>query len=240
MSEEPTGSLTGRRIVVTRAAGQAGGTEALVRAAGAIPIAVPLIEIVDEADGLATLQRTDLGAFDWVVVTSPNGADRLAPLLTSGSPRVAAVGTATAAALPRCDLLPGDQSAAGLVAEFPAGPGAVLVVQAVDAAPTMVAGLVAKGWTVSAISPYRSRAVTPPGELVTAALAADAVLFASGSAARAWAAAFGPSTPPVVVAIGEQTAAACEATGLKVTLVAADHSVYGMLVTLDRYYAANN
>jgi uroporphyrinogen-III synthase len=240
MNQSPIRSLTGRRIVITRAAHQSTDSEALIRDAGAIPVVVPLIEIVDEPDGLTALQRTAIDKFDWVVVTSPNGASRLAPALPSTPLRIAAVGAATAAALPRCDLVPHEQSAAGLVAAFPSGPGSVLVVQAVDAAPTMVSGLIAKGWTVTALSPYRSRAVTPSPEVVSAALAADAVLFASGSAGRAWAAAFGARTPPVVVAIGEQTAAACAAAGLKVSVVAADHSVYGMLVTLGRYYSAEN
>jgi uroporphyrinogen-III synthase len=66
------------------------------------------------------------------------------------------------------------------------------------------------------------------------------VLFASGSAARAWAAAFGQRTPPVVVAIGEQTAAAAELAGLKISAISADHSVYGMLVTLSRYFSESN
>jgi len=61
------------------------------------------------------------------------------------------------------------------------------------------------------------------------------VLFASGSAARAWAEIFGSRPPALSVAIGAQTAAAAEQAGLKITIVSADHSMYGMLVALDRY-----
>jgi len=79
--------------------------------------------------------------------------------------------------------------------------------------------------------------VVPPAGVQLAALAADAVLFASGSAARAWAAVFGDAAPPVSVAIGPNTAAAAAAAGLKISLVAADHSLSGMVAALERYLA---
>ena len=66
------------------------------------------------------------------------------------------------------------------------------------------------------------------------------MLFASGSAARAWAEIFGRRAPPITVAIGEQTAAAAERAGLKITVVSADHSIYGMLVALDIYLRDGN
>ena len=235
-------SLAGRSVVITRAAAQADATAELVRSFDAIPIVVPLIEIVDEPAGMAELSALDLGGIDWIVVTSPNGAQRVAPLLhpSSSSPRLAAVGSTTAATLPRCDLVADTQSALGLLQVFPTGPGSVVVVQAVDAEPTMVEGLVERGWRVVAISPYRTVQATPTPEQKDAALAADAVLFASGSAARAWVATFGPRTPPVVVAIGGQTAAAAERAGLKISAISADQSLYGMLVTLSRYYSESN
>jgi uroporphyrinogen-III synthase len=69
---------------------------------------------------------------------------------------------------------------------------------------------------------------------------ADAVLFASGSAARGWAEIFGSRAPSISVAIGTRTAAAAEQVGLKITIVSADHSMYGMLVALDRYLSDCN
>ena len=87
---------------------------------------------------------------------------------------------------------------------------------------------------MTAVAPYRSVPRRPgAGEQLTA-LAADAVLFASGSAARAWAAVFGTSTPPVVVAMGPQTAAAVTAAGLEVTDVATDHSLAGLVAAAER------
>ncbi|MEP7202527.1 MAG: uroporphyrinogen-III synthase [Ilumatobacteraceae bacterium] len=208
----------------------------------AIPIVVPLIDIVDEPHGMTALAEVDLADIDWLVVTSPNGARRVAPLLqpTATVPKIAAVGATTAAGLRRTDLVAETQSARGLLKVFPAGPGRVLVVQAADAAPTMVDGLIELEWSVTAISPYRAVAIVPSAEQQRAALAADAVLFASGSAACAWVEVFGTQAPPVAIAIGHQTAAVAEAAGLKIAAVSADHTVYGMLATLRRYLSDAN
>ena len=235
-------SLAGRTIVVTRAADQAADTAELLTASGAIPLIVPLIEIVDEPAGLSMLAGLDLAGTDWIVVTSPNGARRVAPFIDpeTTSPKVAAVGSATSEVLPRCDLVADTQSAAGLLEVFPVGPGRVVVVQAAAAEPTLVEGLRQRAWDVVAVSPYRTRSVAPSEHLRAAALAADAVLFASGSAARAWVEVFGTRAPPVVVAIGEQTSAAATAAGLKVSVVSADHSIDGMLSALSRYFSDAN
>jgi uroporphyrinogen-III synthase len=230
-------SLTGRSIVITRSSEQSVESADLVRTFGAIPLVVPLIAIVDEPTGMDALRSLDVSTLDWIVATSPNGAHRVSPLVApeGATPKLAAVGETTAAALPRCDLVATTQSAVGLLEIFPPGPGRVTVVQAVDAAPTMVAGLRELGWDVVAISPYRTVSAVPSDEQRLAALGADAVLLASGSAARAWVEVFGQHAPPVVVAIGEQTAATAERVGLKISTISADHSVYGMLVCLGRY-----
>lgn len=235
-------ALAGRTVVITRAAEQAAEMCELVASFEAVPVVVSLIDVIDEANGMAELRSLDLRRIDWVVVTSPNGARRAASsiLRDAGSPLVAAVGAATASALPRCELVADNQSAVGLLDVFPRGPGRVVVVQAVDAEPTLSQGLVELGWDVVSIRPYRTVHTQPSAEEQLAALAADAVLFASGSAARAWVEVFGRRTPPVVVAIGDQTAAAAERAGLKISAISADHSMYGMLVALSRYFADRN
>ena len=235
-------ALAGRTVVITRAADQSAATTELVASFEATPLVIPMIEIVDEPRGMAELSALDLAGFDWLVVTSPNGAQRVAPLLraASSAPKLAAVGATTAAALPRCDLVADTQSARGLLDVFPRGPGRVAVVQAVDAASTLVDGLVGWHWEFVAVRPYRAVPTTPSTQDQLAALAADAVLFASGSAARAWVQVFGKRTPPVTIAIGEQTAAAAERAGLKISATSADHSIYGMLVVLSRYLSDGN
>ena len=241
MSELAERPLHGRRVVVTRSAEQSDALAALLEVRGAIPVVVPLIDIVDEPAGVAALTAIDPNDHDWLVVTSPNGAAAYRRAHAGSPGRVAAVGSTTAAALRAAgigvDLVPVVQSAEGLADEFPAGEGRVLVIQAVDADPLLAAALTERGWTVTAISPYRSRPAVPPAGVQLAALAADAVLFASGSAARAWVAVFGDAAPPVAIAIGPKTADAAAAVGLKISLVAADHSLSGMVAALERFLA---
>ena len=229
-------ALHGRRVVVTRSSAQAGSLAGLLRDAGAEPVVVPLVEQVAEPEAAARLAALDPTSFDWLVVTSPNGANAYVAAQQRAPADVAAVGATTASALLAggvvATLVPARQSAAGLLAEFPAGPGSVLLVQAVDAEPTMAAGLAAAGWDVTAIAPYRTVPALPSAGLQLAALSADAVLFASGSAVSAWVQVFGTSTPPIVVAIGPQTAAAARGFDLKISLVATDHSLQGLVDAL--------
>ena len=232
---DPT-PLAHRRVVVVRADDGTSRLADQLTAAGAEVVVVPLVELVDVADPASIAAA--IGALvdgDWVVVSSPRGAVRVAPALAAAAQvRVAAVGAATAAELPRVDLVPTRQSAAGLVAEFPpcTGPGRALVVQAVGGAPTLVDGLGALGWHVERLDTHESRPRPLAAREQLEVLRADAVVLTSGSQARAWAAALGAATPPVVVVIGPQTAADTEATGLPVTAVATDHSVDGLIGTL--------
>jgi len=249
---EMTGApLAGRRVVITRAADQAAELVDVLRALGAEPIVVPLIQIVEPADGGSALDQAldRLGEYEWLVVTSPNGARRVgAALAGRGSvrPRIAAVGAATAAALTAslAGALPGSptgvdltsrrQIAEGLVDAFPTGDGTgrVLLAQAEAARPIMAVGLRAKGWQVETVVAYRTLPARPSADDLIQVMAADAVLFASGSAVRSWMLVFGPSTPPVVIAIGPETASIAANFGFKVGAVAADHSVGGMVTSL--------
>lgn len=236
-------ALAGRRVVVTRAAEQAGDLVALLERVGATAVVVPLVQIVRESAAVDALAALNPAEFDWLVVTSPNGARAYLAMHSSAPLNVAAVGATTAAALGagglNVTLVPGDQSADGLLAVFPSGNGRVLLVQAVDAQPTMAAGLRRSGWNVTGISPYRSAPAHLTAGQQLAAMSADAVLFTSGSAARAWVGVFGQTTPPIVVAIGPQTALAVEQAGLKVSLVAADHSLPGLVAALGSHLAGN-
>lgn len=243
-----SGPLAGRRIVVTRAADQAEPLAARLRALGAEPVLMPLIEIVaptDEGAGLAdALAR--LSSYNWLVVTSPNGAERVreavaglagrAAAAGERRPHVAAVGTGTERALGvAADLVPGEQLAEALVAEFPAGTGSVLVAQAEGAGPAVAAGIAAKGWRVDVVAAYRTVPVVPSSAALLGVLSADAVLFASGSAVRAWTQVFGTQTPAVAVAIGPATAEVAANSGLKIDAVAADHSLDGLVRALLTY-----
>jgi uroporphyrinogen III methyltransferase/synthase len=100
--------LFGKRIVVTRARHQAGELAAALTEAGAEVVEYPVIEIAEPADPDAlTAAYSRVGEYDWLVLTSVNGARRfLEGLLAGGHDirelagvRIAAIGPATAGAV---------------------------------------------------------------------------------------------------------------------------------------------
>lgn len=227
--------LAGRRVATTR--DTPGRLDELLVELGAEVVHVPLIEIVDAPgeDLAAALEHLD--DVDWVVVTSQHGAARVGDAV-AGHPhlRTAAVGTRTAAVLRAAtgrpvDVLPQRQTAADLVEVMPNPTPVtrrVLVAHADRAEATLVDGLRERGYEVHAVVAYVTRLRAPSPEERAALEAVDAVAFASGSAARAWADAIGTWTPPHVVAIGPSTARVAGEVGLQVTAVATDHSVEGL------------
>lgn len=230
------GPLHGLTVVVTRPVEQADALADLLRAAGATTIVMPLIDLVDvAADAQIDAAIGPLTATDWLVVASAHAARRVSPWLAGSPAQVAAVGSTTAAALPRTDLVASQQSASGLVAMFPAGTGRAVVAQAADGAPTLVDGLAALGWAVQRLDTHRSVAVVPGAREQLAVLHADAVMFTSGSQAESWVQVLGDAAPPIVVTIGPQTTQKVEQCGLKVAVTATDHSLPGMISALQDF-----
>jgi uroporphyrinogen-III synthase len=76
--------LQGRRVVVTRAAGQAGRLVERLRAAGAEVVELPTVVAEPLADRAALdAALASLDGYDWLVLTSANGAAALGPPHTS-------------------------------------------------------------------------------------------------------------------------------------------------------------
>ena len=107
---------------------------------------VPVIAVTEPEDGGVALRDalSKLAEFDWLIVTSPAGSERVAEAArTVSAVRLATVGTATARALERgsgrrVDLVPPVQRAESLASAFSAqvrSPQRVLVAQADIAAP---------------------------------------------------------------------------------------------------------
>jgi len=204
------------KVVVTRAETQADELVARLEAVGHAVVRCPLIRIEPLGD-----EAIDPSAYDWVVVTSPNGAHELARRLTVTPQRLAAIGPATAAALRshglRVDLVPELRTQAGLLAELPPD-GRVLLAAAEGARRLLVDQRGADFLPL-----YRTIELHPP------APDGDVALLASASAARAFAAT-GARMP--VVAIGPQTAAEAREHGLEVAGVAETQDVDGLLDAL--------
>jgi len=121
--------LEGRRLLVTRSAGQTAKLSDGLRALGAIPVEVPVLEIVPP-ESYAPLDEAvrHLDRFDWLILTSTNTLREVSArcVLLSVTPanleglNVAAVGRATAEAAQqfgfRVAVVPEAQVAEGLVA----------------------------------------------------------------------------------------------------------------------------
>jgi uroporphyrinogen III methyltransferase/synthase len=238
--------LAGRTVVVTRATEQAGELTRLLADLGADVLEVPTIAIVDPADGGAALRGAagNLGRYDWVVLTSVNGAERLAAAVPGGpggarrswpqdAPAVAAVGPGTAAVcrelgLP-VTLVPERFVAEGLVEVFPAGSGMVLLAQAEAARPVLGESLRAKGWTVETVVAYRTVPAPISPDVAAQVARADAITFTSGTTVEHYlAGSIGQPLPGVVVCIGPVTAAAAEARGIRVAAVADPSTLAGL------------
>jgi uroporphyrinogen-III synthase len=208
------------RVVVTRSEFEAGELAARLEALGHDVVICPLIKI--EPVGPREL---DLSSYDWVVVTSRNGARELARRMRSRPRRVAAIGPGTAAALHEQgiepDLVPGEATQEGLVAELRERYGHVLFAGAQDARRLLVDELQA-----DFVPLYRTV------ELDSVRLPeADLVVLASASAARAYAR-HGAMMP--VVSIGPQTTAAARELGVEVVAEAAPHDVSGLVDAVQR------
>lgn len=236
--------LSDRSVVITRSVAQNESLRRLLEARGARVVEVPLIAIAEPDDEGRerdeVLQR--FHDFDWVIVTSPNGAERVSPFLAAAHaaadgehlPLFAAVGDATARSLGApVSLFAEPSTSEALGRAFPEGTGRVLIVQGDLADDTLARAIAAKGWTTTKVVAYRTVQLRPTREMMLPALASDVLLLASGSAARAWFDAFGTSTPPYVVAIGESTAKVAETLGIDVTVVSERQSLEGLVETTE-------
>jgi uroporphyrinogen-III synthase len=178
-----------------------------VAALGHEPVLVTLIRIEPLGD-----DPVDASGYDWLVVTSANGAHELGRRGVVAD-RIAAVGPATADALRehglRVDLVPRVHTQAGLRDELP--PGRLLLAAAEGARRDVLAA--------DFLPLYRT--VELPQEVD-----ADLALLMSGSAARAL------RTRIPVVAIGPQTADEARRAGLDVVAVADVHTVDGLVQAL--------
>ena len=204
--------------------------EKLLGEAGHDVIVAAVIETRPPEDGGAALRAAldRLETYDWLVVTSANGARAVASAELS-EVKVAAVGAQTAAALPvEADLVPNLYEAAALVDIFPAGPGRVLAALAADHRPTLPEGLRAAGWEVDVVAAYRTVQIRPDPAAVEQAATADAITFLSPSAVRGWVVAI-DVLPGTVVCIGPVTAAAAHEAGLVVDAVADPHTVEALV-----------
>lgn len=190
--------LSGRRILVTRSVHQAGKLSEGLRALGAIPIEVPVLEIIppESYDQLDDALR-QLDRFDWLILTSTNTLQAIRvrcahlginPANAEGL-SVAAIGRATSKAAQSCgfrvEVVPEAQVSESLVSSLGERVRGrrVLLPQASITRGVIADALTAAGARVDVIEVYRNVLPKSAPELLHKALAEgiDTVTFTSSS-----------------------------------------------------------
>lgn len=258
--------LFGKRVLVTRAAEQAGDTAKKLRERGADPIVVPVIEIVDPPDPAAFSRLcASFASYDAVAMTSANTVVRVFRELEArgrdarafGGAVVAAIGPGTSAALAargvRADVVAkefrGEGLADALLAAIPATEGRprrVALPRAKVAREALPEALRAAGCEVDVVPAYETRPATGPAldglarDLEAGAI--DAALFTSSSTVDATCDALGARavellSRTVVASIGPITSATARKRGLTVSVEAAAYTLDGLLAALEAHFA---
>lgn len=246
--------LFGRRIVVTRAADQAGALSRLLIEAGAEAIELPLIGLERPPDSSALDQAIlGLNRYDWLVFTSANGVrffvermDWLQVDVRRWPPRVAAIGPATAQAVERLhlkvDVVPEAFVAEGLAAAFAPfelNGRKMLLARAAEGRDLVHEALRLQGAQVDIVATYRN--VIPSAAPVRArelfaARRPDWVTFTSSSTVKNLlsmvdrAAIAGAK----LASIGPATSATMRQHGLVVHAEAAPHTIEGLVQAIIR------
>jgi uroporphyrinogen-III synthase len=225
-------SLAGRRIVVTRPQEHAGFLARELEARGADVSVVPLIAIEPLPNGNRLAQLVERGGHDWIVFTSANAVRAVGPLLEHVRARFAAVGPATADSLRELGLEPAFVPERFAAAEIAAGleplQGAHVLLPQSEIAESLLADeLLSRGAAVDVVEAYRTVSRRPSEAELAALRDADAVLLASGSAARSLAEAGGARA--LLVYIGSKTAEVARQAGLADGIVAEEATGQGMI-----------
>jgi uroporphyrinogen III methyltransferase / synthase len=258
--------LFGKRVLVTRALGQASAMASLLRERGAEPIVVPTIEIRPPSDSAPldrALQGLRAGAYAWVAFTSVNGVQTTWDALEHagldarafGGTRLAAIGPATARELERHGLHPdvvakefrGEGLAEEIVAALGHGPARprVLLPRAARARDVLPDALRAVGCQVDVVVAYETHPPAAPElEPILRELElgkVDAVTFTSSSTVEHFCNFVGPRcaallNPVRLASIGPVTSATAQARGLRVDVCASEYTVPGLVTALADSY----
>lgn len=261
LSKQP---LFGKRVLVTRAREQAGSAAALLRERGADPVVVPTIEIHPPSDPSAMIDAVQAmhDRYDWVVLTSANGVDRLWAEIRRqgkdarafGRAKIAAIGPGTASALERCgvtaDVIAKEHRGEALAQEVLAAMGSptagrVLIPRAEVARDVVPDALRAAGCEVDVVSVYKTR--SPPRALLEALSALleggeiDAVTFTSSSTVEHLCDALEARAVPLlakttVASIGPITTETAKKRGIRVDVTAAEYTIPGLVSALEKHF----
>ncbi len=247
------GPLFGRRLLITRPAGQSDALALRLWEMGAEPILAPTISIGPPDDPSAARDAVErAGSYDWIVFTSRNGVDAFFDVLRElgrdsralAGAKIAAIGPKTSQALMergiRVDLLPtefvSEEIAACLRAKSKKD-DRILIFRAQEARDVLPRTLREAGRFIDVIAAYQTRIVLDP-DFAQKVRSSDILTFTSASTVRGFADNLGQDTRiatdgKIVACIGPITASAATALGLRVDVVAGEYTVEGLIDALE-------
>jgi uroporphyrinogen-III synthase len=247
--------LAGRRILVTRAAHQAGKLSDGLRALGAVPVEVPVLEIAPPASfELLDLALRQIGRYEWIIFTSANtvralalrGAEIGIDPASGFAGKIAAVGSATASAAQEAgwnvSVVPESYVAESLIesVQDKIRDKRVLLARAEVARDVIPESLRAAGASLDVVDAYRNVIPDSAAEQLRRALAEglDAATFTSSSsvthladATRAAGLDF-PFAGVPAVSIGPITNATLHEAGWEPAAEADPHDIPGLIAAV--------
>jgi uroporphyrinogen III methyltransferase/synthase len=252
-------ALTGKTVLVTRAASDGETLARILRERGAEPILAPTIEIGAPDDaGPAQRAVRELDRYAWIVFTAQPGVDAFFANLEAvgdvrsvGHVKIAAIGPKTAARLSRhgirADLVSGrfssDDIARDLLAQTREG-DRVLVYVAQEHRDVLRSVLARSGRIPTVVAAYKTRFAND-ATFAQKVARADVLTFTSGSTVRGFSSLLGgdeaacaASRGKVVACIGPITADEARTVGLCVDVVGEEFTTEGLLAALDTHFAS--
>ncbi len=253
--------LMGKTVLVTRAAEQAGRLSRALSARGATPVELPVIAFAPP-DDVAALDSAigGIGGYDWLLFTSVNGVRWLlkrvrelgGDVRSLAGPRIAAIGPATQKAVEARGIsvegIPSTYVAEDFVrylSEAGVRGKRVLVARAQEARSVLIDGLARLGASVDEAACYKTVAAESDVEEAALMLTSgrvDMVTFTSSSTVtralellREKAAGDALLQAPAAC-IGPVTARTASREGLKVSVVAEEYTVDGLVDAMVSYY----
>jgi uroporphyrinogen III methyltransferase / synthase len=249
--------LRDKTVLITRSLQQSADLQQLLAAQGARTIEMPTLEIAPPSDW-AALDRaiTQIGAYDWLILTSANGVeyffDRLAiqnkDARALGTVKIAVVGRKTADTLQRrgilADFVPTDFVADAMVASFPESlTGQRVLFPRVESGgrELLVQAFTATGAQVDEVAAYQSICPTQadPGALLALQRREiDIITFASSKTVQHFHQLVAEHLPTgwsdnlLIASIGPQTSVTCRELLGRVDVEATEYTMPGLVAAI--------
>ncbi len=251
--------LFGKRVLVTRARHQASALSRLLSEHGAQPVELPAIDIQAMPD-TDELNRaiSNLEHYHWVIFTSVNGVNAFFQQLSHlkmdaripEGLKVGAIGPATAEALKMMGVIPdylpevytGQGIIAGLESRDIVGQR-FLLTRADIADKELTEGIIRLGAEVDEIAVYKTvpavAAISQAKEMLLSG-EIDIITFASSSTVSNLMAVFDGEQSALnsakVACIGPKTADTAARAGLRVDIVAGEHTIPGLVTAIEEHF----